>query len=357
MSGSKPVFYDGTKLLGSKDRDGLDPELYICYSRVRGPGKTFFFTKKLMDAFMDGRGKFVLLVRTRAMVGSVADGQFRGMLQVHYPGTTMYEKKRMNGTYSDIYIRTVVDDAPVDTHCGFVVPINAADVIKTISSKFVDAIHAFYDEFMPEDKTTYLPREVQKFLSVHTSLARGGGESRRYYPVYMASNMVSITNPYFTHLNVTNKIQDNTKFYRGRGFVIERTVNKGLVEKHANTGMARAFSGVESINYGDSTWLNDSKAGITKPGNDWGAFLYGCTIIAPGKSYSLKYYTNVQLWYMSHSVDMTHPNVYRVEVDGESNLPLLKNSDPGRLMRTAMEQGTMRFQDQTAKALAIEIVF
>ena len=39
--------------------------------------------------------------------------------------------------------------------------------------------------------------EIRKFLSIHTSIARGKGEQVRHVPVYMLGNQVSIINPYY----------------------------------------------------------------------------------------------------------------------------------------------------------------
>ena len=48
-----------------------------------------------------------------------------------------------------------------------------------------------FDEFQSETNK-YCADEIKKFLSIHTSVARGKGEQRRYVPVYMLSNQVSL---------------------------------------------------------------------------------------------------------------------------------------------------------------------
>lgn len=53
-----------------------------------------------------------------------------------------------------------------------------------------------FDEFQSENND-YCPNEVQKFISVHTSVARGQGKQLRYVPVYMLSNPVTLLNPYY----------------------------------------------------------------------------------------------------------------------------------------------------------------
>lgn len=336
-----------------KDRSGNVPELYIVCSRVRGPGKTFSFTKKLFDDFQNDGSKFVLLCRTKSELGSIADGMMKGMLNVKYPGWSVYEKVMMKGCYSMIMATYGKNEEKITSHCGYVIPLNSADMIKKISSMFVDATQGYMDEFQPEDSRTYLPHEVDKFLSVHGSIARGDGESRRYFPIYMSSNTISITNPYFVALGLTNKIQENTKFYRGEGFVFERCVAEGLAKKHAESGMSKAFSKNKSIQYQDNSWLNNSKALIAKP-NDWGRCSYVCTI-EYNSLFALKYYPKVNLLYMDHNVDKSCKQRYSLTINNELNYPLLKTAAFAKMIRDAMELGNIRFSDQVCKQVALEM--
>lgn len=348
-------FYDCQPLLHTLDRNGEKPELYIVCSRVRGPGKTFSFTQHLMDTFLAGGGKFVLLARTRAEVGSVADGMMKEMLRVKHPGTSVHEKKQMHGAFSDVYLTIGAGEDKEVVHCGYVIPLNAADTIKKVSSKFTDSVHAYFDEFQPDNNETYLSNEVAKFLTVHGSIARGEGSSRRYYPVYMSSNTISITNPYFSALGLTNKIQSDTKRFKGDGFVFQRATNEGLVNVHKATPMARAFSGEKTIQYEDNSWVNDNNAGVGKPG-DWGRPQHLCVLDNNGRKFGLYSYYDVDVLYLGHNHDPSAKLVYRLQVDGESNLPLLRSSDVAHMIRRAVERGAMRFQDQVCKRLAMEFL-
>lgn len=345
-------FYSATGLLDSLDRNGEKPELYIVCSRVRGPGKTFSFTHHLMKTFMDGDGKFILLARTRAELGNVADGMMKEMLSVKYPGWHVSEKKKMNGTYSDVYVETESDGEKKKLHCGYIIPLNAADAIKKVSSMFTDAVHAYFDEFQPEYQSTYLIQEVEKFKSIHTSVARGGGSSRRHFPVYMSSNAITVTNPYFVALGLTQKIQSDTKKFRGDGYVYQRTENPGLAAQHDESAMSRAFSGLKSSNFSDNSWVNDSKSGVGKPTEGWGAPVYIATLDHEGHQYGLYSYPETGFLYISHSIDPTHYRVFRMTVDGEVNLPLLKASGVSQMVKDSIERGLMRYHTLSCKQVA-----
>ena len=351
-------FYDGTKLLNTLDRNGEKPELFICCSRVRGPGKSFFFSKLLLDTFFesDKKKKFVLLCRTKMELGSLASGVFKSMMSIHYEGFDMYEKVMMKGVFSNIYISKEENGEKEVYHVGYCIPLNACDQIKRVSSIFSDSVHAFFDEFQPEDKNTYLSNEVSKFLSVHTSIARGEGQSRRYYPVYMCSNTVSITNPYFIALKLTSKLQSSTRFYKGEGFVFEKAENPGLVEVHAQSGMARAFSQEKYINFGDNSWLNDSYACIEKPGKNWGRSEYTCTLISGDIKLGVHYYYNEMLYYVDYNIDKNSALVFNIKYDDmEPNIPLIRNSLAMIKLRQSMEQGIVRFRDLRCKSICMDL--
>lgn len=349
-------FYSNEKLLNTMDKNGDRPELYIVCSRVRGPGKTFSFTKKLLDDFMsDKKSKFVLFCRAKLELGSVADGMFKSMMDIHYPEWRMSEKIQMKGIYSNIYIDNGTGEGKEKYHVGYVIPLNSADNIKRISSLFSDSVQGYFDEFQPEDKNTYLSDEVQKFLSIHTSIARGEGQSRRYYPVYFASNTISINNPYFIALGLNRKIQPNTKMFKGEGFVFEKADNPGLVEEHAQSAMAKAFSHEKSIQYGDNSWLNDNYACIEKP-NNWGRAEYVCTLISGEISLGVKYYPQVALYYVDYNTDKDTALVFNIKYDDmQPNIPLIRGSATMIKLKESMERGIVRFKDLRAKGICMDL--
>lgn len=355
------AFYSNEKILHTMDRDGNPPELIFCVSRVRGPGKTFAWTKTYFEDWKESEGKkkFVLLCRNKYELGSVAEGMFKSMLDFCYPGTRLTEKIQMKGVYSNIYCETMIEgeDKPNVQHCGYVIPLNSCDNIKRISSLFSDSVQAYFDEFQPEDKNTYLPNEVDKFLSIHTSIARGEGKSRRFYRVVFCSNTVSITNPYFVAIEggLHKKLQPNTKIYRGSGFVFERCENTEKVQEHAQMGMAKAFAGNNYIDYNDNSYINDNYSCVSNP-DGWGRAQYICTMKSGNRTLAVKYYPNVMLYYIDYKVDKTCPMVYNIKFDNmEPNIPLIRGTLHMLKLRDAMEKGMVRFKDLQAKDVCMDL--
>src|SRR5699024_223926 len=99
--------------------------------------------------------------------------------------------------------------------------INSAENLKHCSHLLSDVDGMYFDEFQSESNH-YCPNEVSKFISIHTSIARGQGKQIRYVPVYMMSNAVSLLNPYFSALGVSSRLRADTRFLRGDGWVLEK---------------------------------------------------------------------------------------------------------------------------------------
>lgn len=354
-------FYDCTGILATPDKNGDDPELYMVVSRGRGLGKTYSFTRHLLNTFRSTGGKFVLFCRYGKELGSIANGQFKGMLEIEMDGYWMEEKQRMHGVYSDVSLCHMEfnDEGESQVYrepCGYVIPLNAADSVKKISSAFTDSVHAYFDEFQPENHRTYVPDEVEKFKSIHTSIARGGGKSRRHYPVYMSSNAVTMGNPYFLAMGLHRQIQGDTKKYRGDGFVYQRTENSGKAAEADASPMSRAMPHLKSSQFSDEGWFMDDSTAVCRPDKSWGRPMYLSTIIDGETSYGLRWYPEVMLHHLGHRVDDSCRERVRLRVDGNVSLPVLKNSSAGQTIRSGIMDGSMRFQSQSAKSVALEFM-
>lgn len=359
-------FYTNEVLIKMKDKNGNVPEIFINCSRGRSAGKTFSAAKMLYEwRFKDdfpllplldpSCDKFVLLTRHKKELGSVAEGIMKGYLEFSHPDVSVYEKIQMKGTFSNIYAEYGAGENRVTKHIGYVIPLAADDEIKKISSMFVDAWGIFFDEFQPMNNSTYLKNEVDRLLSIHTSLARGGGHSVRYFPIFMSSNTINIFNPYFIALGMHGKIQSNTRYYRGDGFVFERCMVSGLSAKHASSGVNKAFAGRDIIDYADDdSWLNDDQSCIDKP-NGWGRPDYVCTLVSGKTRYAVKYYSEVGLYYIDYNVDQTSKYVYNITLDGNLNIPFIKTSPVLDNIRKRFMNGLVRMKDNNIKSVVLDL--
>lgn len=333
------MYYDGTKLLSLKDNNGLKPEIYMCTTN-RTAGKTTFFLRMLIRRFKKSGKKFAVLYRYNYEIQDAADKIFKDVGSLFFPEDTMQSKARAKG----IYYELLLNDEP----CGYALSINAADNIKKLSHLLSDTTSIFFDEFQSESNQ-YCDNELKKFISIHTSIARGQGEQYRYVPVYMCANPVSLINPYYVELGISERINNDTKFLRGDGFVLEQGYNDTAAKASAASGFTRAFSKNAYIAYSNqAVYLNDNLSFIDKP---VGKSNYVCTLKYLGNMYGVREYPEQGVVYCDDRPDMTNKNRISVTLDDHSiNYVMLKQNDFFiSLMRWFFEHGCFRFKNLHCK--------
>lgn len=318
MSKSTSDYYDGTKLLSIKDLNGNQPEIYICTTNRTG-GKTTYFGRLLVNRFLKRGEKFLLLYRFKYELENVADKFFKDLHNLFFRDCVMESKMQMKGIYSELKLN--------DVPCGYAAAINGADAIKKLSHLFSDVSCILFDEFQPENGV-YCGNEIEKFISIHTSIARGNGEMWRYVPVYMLGNPITITNPYYIEMGLAERLDSKTRFLRGNGFVMEQ----GYVESAANaqleSGFNQAFrsSGYHQNAFGhENIYLHDNLAFIDSPE---GKSRYVCTLLYEGCDYAIREYPMSGFVYCDTSPDYTYPLRISVTTDDHKlNYVMLNNSD------------------------------
>ena len=345
-------YYDGTKLLSLKDIDGLKPEIYMCTTNRTG-GKTTYFGRWFVNRFKDYGEKFALLYRFNYELDNVAEKFFKDIGNLFFPEYEMTAEKRARGIYSELFLHPKNrEDKLMDKSCGYAIALNNADSIKKMSHFFSDVQRILFDEFQSETGK-YCPNEIAKFQSIHTSIARGEGKQVRYVPVYMISNPVTILNPYYVEMGISNRIDNNTKFMRGKGWVLEQ----GYVESAANaqkqSAFNRAFEKSDYASYSiDGNYLNDNYAFIEKPK---GASRYICTIKFRNNEYGIREYTDLGILYCDDHPDSTFKTKLSVTTnDHDVNYVMLRRNELFFAnLRYYFEKGCFRFKDLRCKEAII----
>ena len=344
---TKNDFYDGTKLLSMLDIDGQKPELIICTSN-RSAGKTTWFNRFVVKKFIDKKEKFMLLYRYNYEIDDCADKFFKDIKGLFFKDYDLIAKSK-NGIYKELILN--------DVACGYAVALNSADNIKKYSHLFSDVTRVLFDEFQPETNT-YLPDEISKFISVHTSISRGQGLQSRYVPVFMLSNNVNILNPYFVELEISERLEKNTKFLRGRGFVLEQGFNENAQNAQKSSRFMQAFSNNEYANYSSSrSYLYNDTAFIEKMS---GASRYICTIRFDGVEYSIREYQNEKgsCLYCDNTVDSSFK--LRIAVRSSDMIPTyqfrLSNDLTVCVLRRYFNNGWFRFKNLQCKSAVINLL-
>ena len=337
-------YYDGTKLLSLTDINGNRPEIYMCTTNRTG-GKTTYFGRLVVNRFLDKREKFGLLYRYNYELDDCAEKFFKDIGELFFNGYTMTSKKRAKGIYHELYLN--------GEQCGYAVSINSADQIKKNSHFFSDVKRLIFDEFQSESNT-YCPNEIKKFISVHTSMARGQGEQNRYLPVYMLSNPVSIINPYYVELGISSRLTDETRFLRGDGFVLEQGFVESAADAQKSSGFNKAFARNSYVAYSsESVYLNDNKAFVDRP---QGVGRYMATLKYNGQTYGIREFAEAGVIYCDDRADETFPLKITVTTDDhELNYVMLKRNDLFLVnLRYYFERGCFRFKDLRCKEAVLK---
>lgn len=327
-----------------RDINGKRPELYLCVTNRSG-GKTVYFNRLAVNKWKQGKGKFILIYRYNYELDDVADKFYKDIAPLFFSGTTMKSKRKAAGIYHELFID--------DESCGYAISLNSADQLKKYAHLFSDANRMIFDEFQSETNH-YCSDEVRKFISVHTSVARGHGEQVRYVPVYMMANPVSLINPYYSELGIATRLHSDTKFLRGDGYVMEQGFVETASRAQKESGFNRAFARNSYIAYSaESVYLNDSQAFLEKPS---GKSRYLATLRYDRVDYAIREYADSGVIYCDDNPDCTYNYKIAVTTDDHNvNFVMLKRNDLFLdNMRWYFEKGCFRFKDLKCKEAVLK---
>ena len=298
-----------------------------------------------MRRFLDAGDKFALIYRYDYELEEVADKFFRDIGGLFFPGKEMVDRKCMKGVYRELYL----DGIP----CGYALALNKADAVKKMSHMLSDVKRILFDEFQPETGK-YLTKEVDKFISIHTSISRGGGKLKRYVPVYMLSNPVTLLNPYYVELGIATRLRSDTKFLRGDGFVLEQGYNETASRAQKESAFNRAFAGNSYMEYNtQGVYLLDNQSFVDKPA---GKSRYTCTLRYLGTDYAIREYPEEGIVYVDTNVDATYPLKISVTTNDHkiNYLMLERNNAYLKSLRFLFEKGKFRFKNIMCKEAVLK---
>ena len=332
-------FYDATKILSLKDIDGNKPEIYISTSN-RSAGKTTFFNRYCVKRFKRYGEKFMVMYRFNYELDDCADKFFKEIKNLFFPTDNMRSEKRSMGMYHELFLN--------DEPCGYAIALNNADQIKKNSHYFSDVKRILFDEFQSETNH-YCPNEVKKFQSVHTSVARGDGKQVRYVPVIMISNPISMINPYYIAMGISSRLDNKTKYLRGKGYVLEQGYVESASKAQAESGFNKAFANDQYQAYNaQGVYLNDNLSFIEKME---GRSRYLVTLRYEGKDYAIREFAEKGIVYCDNHVDYTFPYKIAISTDDHSvNYVMLRKNDFFLSnLKELFQLGSFRFKDLKCK--------
>jgi hypothetical protein len=346
LGGDSVSYYDGTKLLSLLDINGNRPEIYMVTTNRTG-GKTTWFSSFLVRKFIKKQEKFMLLYRYNYELSDCAEKFFKDIHNLYFNDYNLKSQCRAKGMFHELFLN--------DESCGYAVALNNADTLKKYSHLFNDVERMFFDEFQSE-MNKYCTDEIRKLLSIHTSVARGRGKQVRYVPVYMCGNTVSLLNPYYTAMGISDRLMNDTKFLKGDGFVLEQGFIESASKAQLESGFNRAFSSSDYVAYAaQNVYLNDNYSFIDKPA---GRGRYLATVKYLNKHYAIYDYDSLGILYVTDSYDSSFP--YRLSLTTDDHninyLMLSKNSLMINNYRLLFNRGCFRFKNLDSKQMLLKLL-
>lgn len=343
----KVQYYDGTKLLNKCDLDNMKPEIFICTGN-RAAGKSYFFKRFFVENFIrNNDNKFMVIFRKAdEMSNSISaffediktDKCFSKLKKFEYDATS-----EMRGAYQ-IWTLNGVEMA----YCTY---LNAAEKIKRASSRFIQTKWIYFDE-MQSEVYAYVENEVSKFISIHTSVARGNGEQSRYLPCVLVGNSASLANPYFEALGVSDRFVPQAKFIRGNGWVAEFTQNESAKDALKKSRFNIAFENNKYIQYAtDNTFLLDYTNFVERMKLKRNSiFIYHFLI--QEKHIGLWFLEDVQIFYFCLKYDPSvKPIALSKDDHNKNSLYMLAQIDR---IRQFFDRGGVRFENLEVSNLIID---
>lgn len=338
-------YYNPDAIMQKKDINGNRPQYYMVEGN-RSAGKTTGFLKKQLELFKKKKRHFALFYRTKT--------ELRGCHNIYKDVLELYPKlgsEMKSNNVANIYREMRLDGEL----CGFAIPISDPDSIKKYSAVFTKVDMVILDEFQKEDGR-YLKKEMKKLLSVIQSISRGGGEQVRHVDVFLLGNKVNLMNPYYIYFGVYKRIQENTHFLRGDGWVCEFVFNESAadaIKASANYRAAKEDAYMKMA--AENIYLFDNKAFIDKP---TGKYKYMYTIVSDGEYIGVYDYWEVGIIYITKDYNPSFKMVitFNNKDHSTSSVLMSRSNFVLRGLKEFYELGLMRFDSMRTKNIIFDII-
>ena len=349
-------YYTGEKILSAVDLDGKKPEIYIIDGN-KSAGKTVYFTRYCMKRAKENGEIFGLYVRYSVEVMGAATSTFAETMRLFFPDYTIKEKPMLKGKFAKIYVQNLKTG---DTfHIGYTLAINAVDAVKRYSSVFAEIQRLLFDEFQPESGR-YCTEEFEKFTACHIAISRGGGNASRYVPVFMLSNHVSLLNPYYYNLGISERLQSDTKILKGKGWVLEFVQNDTAANQLKESRFNTAVSGTKNFTFStEKVFLyNDTKL-IQKKIPSPARYLF--TIVLEDKNLGVRLFRDEngnRCYHVSEKIDTSCLERFAPDMVSHDNTTILRGAAKPFLenMRRYIDYGKVYFENEYCKKQIIDIL-
>lgn len=296
----------------------------------RGIGKSFGFKMKCIDNYLNGKGKFIWLRRTKEEIKITRD-KFLTDIAEKYPDHVLQVKG----------YTVYCDGAP----CGDLIALS-----RTIGHKSAarnDVYTLVYDEFIPQSGyCKYIPDEPTVFASFLTSVFRD-----RPIHAYCLGNMESTVTPYNLYYNIP-PFKGN-KYIPDRKILIFTEYNNDVLEDNYNdTDLQKILKGTQYYDYAflNESLLDDNHYIAKLPKNAKQIFI----INIEGKDIGVYVDWETSRIFLSRKCDLTDARklCFRANNLREGYFLFTKNMPQGKSLSEILRIGQLFYTDLETKQIA-----
>lgn len=350
---NESIYYDPSSILGS-------PSPVNMTVGARGIGKTYGFLKAFTKAYLKTGAKFIYLRRYQTEIDDlmkVENGIIGGLV-----GNNEFPNKvlRVYGdwiqisdppTYVDVKGRRVAKYS-WETY-GYIMALSTAQNRKGSEDK--DIKYIFFDEFIREQKVPgYLPGEVNMLMNLWETYDRRESRVR----IVMASNSVSIVNPYFEAWGIKDYAPGLYRYKRGRSSVTLEIPDSSKYKAAKRDSTISAFTeGTAYASYAGDNEFKDNTDYLI--GKKTSRSHYMWAIKAMGKTYAIWMDVEGGCYYCCSKVpkDNAHPIAVILREDASPNTIMLERSDFHlKVLVKSLSRGNIFFESATMREEVMNIL-
>lgn len=202
-------------------------------------GKSYQFKEMLVHQFLTKGKQFLFIVRF--------ENELDGSLN---KAVTYFEDKKLKNKYPDYQIElknnTYYITNKITNEIRKFGQVGILNKLSKQTGSIVceDIWTILFEEFQNIDNK-YLKDEVDKFLILYQSIARGENTPIRKVKCYFLSNAFSIANPYFTYFDIDKKLRIGTKILnlKSKNVTVEMAEAEDIMNKIRTTDFYKLIKG------------------------------------------------------------------------------------------------------------------
>lgn len=342
-------YYTGYELLRQLDANEKNSKIFMSNTN-RTAGKTTFFELILLEYARRWKRKFCIIVREKMEI-EAPESFFDNVLDYYYPESLMHSKYVIKNTINEIFLDNI--------SVGYCVSLKDVVKLKKYSSVFREVDMALFDEVQPEDGK-YVSDEVNKLISLISSISRGGGEQARTVLLFMLSNNISVMNPYFLNLEIYKKlpahVTETAQYVKGDGYVCEFLFNKYAAEEMKEKSTALVFESRYNLMNVTAEFMINCNSFIEEKIPGKSTYLF--TLKYESEHMAVRRMNNSGIIYVTNTWDKSFKTVIALtELDhDELTLQLRRSTFYMQVLRDSYATGKLRFSNLQIKDRIIKLL-